>query len=691
MKVYKTDALRNIALVSHQGSGKTTLSEAFLFNTGVTNRLGEVQQGTTISDFEEEEIRRGLSLSTALIPIELDDLKFNFLDAPGYTDFQGEVKNALYVSDMALILLDASTGVQVGTEVYWGVCDEFNLPRMIVVSKADRDTARNPQALIDELHDIFHVRFVNLQLPIKENDILKGVVDLLSMQAWIGQDQTPTAIPAGMTSEVADARIALIEAAAEADDTLLEKYLDQGSLTNEEMIRGTRSALLKRTFVPVVYTSGTANIGAAALLNALKHLAPCPSDRMGMTSQLDGKEHLLKAQADDPLVVYVFKTSADPYVGKITYFRVISGILKGDSKFYNVTREQEERFGPLHVMRGKEQINVDTMLAGDIGVVAKLGHTNTGDTIVADKNHKVMVALPEFPRPVYAVSVRPASQADSAKMGPTLTRICDEDATLQWRQESATKETILEGMGDVHVDVAIKRAALLGTHLEIKVPKVPYRETITQPSSAEHRHKKQSGGAGQFAEVHLRLESLPDGSGFEFENEVVGGAISSSFMPSIEKGIRSVLETGVLAGYPVVDVKAVVHDGKMHPVDSKDIAFQIAGREGFKEAFMSGKPVLLEPIMRLRVVVPETDMGSAIGDLTSRRAHVLGTDSISGRVVITASAPLAEIQRYSNELRSFTQGRGVYTVEFDHYQQVPSQIAEQIIAQAKKEKMETED
>jgi elongation factor G len=336
-------------------------------------------------------------------------------------------------------------------------------------------------------------------------------------------------------------------------------------------------------------------------------------------------------------------------------------------------------------MRGKEQLPVDTMHAGDIGTVAKLGHATTGDTI-GDKGTPISVIPPEYPKPVYAVAVTPVTQADSAKMGPTLTRLCDEDATLQWHQEAATRESILEGMGDVHVDVAIKRAAHLGVGLATAVPNVPYRETITKTNTAQYRHKKQTGGAGQFAEVHLRLEPRERDSGFEFANEVFGGAISSSFMPSIEKGIKSVLENGVIAGYPVVDVKAVVYDGKMHPVDSKDIAFQVAGREGFKLAFNGAGPVLLEPVMKLRVVVPESDMGATIGDLTTRRAQVQGTETIGGRAVITATAPLAEVQRYSNDLRSFTQGRGVYSLEVSHYQQVPSHIAEQIVANHKKEK-----
>ncbi|MBN1312091.1 MAG: elongation factor G [Anaerolineae bacterium] len=690
MKVYTTDLLRNIALVSHQGAGKTSLVEAMLFNAGAVTRMGTVEQGTTVSDYDEEETKRGLSLSTSLIALEVKDLKLNILDTPGYTDFQGEVKSALHVVDLALMLVDASAGVEVGTEVYWGFADEFNLPRMAVVNKMDRDTVRRPQVLLDEMQNVLGGRFVALQLPMGEGGAFPGVIDLLTMKARIGADGAEADIPADLQDAADEARLALMEAAAEADDALLEKYFDVGELTDEEIWQGVRAGLLKRTFVPVVFASATGNTGVSVLTDLLVRIAPTPTEREPVKAQHAASgEQELTADDSGPLAVYIFKTMADPFVGKLTYFRIFSGMLKSDNRYFDHSKGEEERFGSLNSAQGKEQLPVDTMHAGDIGAVAKLSHATTGDTI-GDKGTPITVVQPEYPKPVYAVAVTPATQADSAKMGPVLTRLCDEDATLQWHQEAATRESILEGMGDVHVDVAIKRAAHLGVGLETAVPDVPYRETVTKSSSDQYRHKKQTGGAGQFAEVHLRVEPMERDTGFEFASEVFGGAISQSFMPSIEKGIKSVLESGVIAGYPVVDVKAVVYDGKMHPVDSKDIAFQIAGREGFKLAFKGAGPVLLEPVMKLRVTVPESDMGSAIGDLTTRRAQVQGTEAISGRAVITALAPLAEIQRYSNDLRSFTQGRGVYTLELSHYQQVPSHVAEQIVANRKKEKEEEE-
>jgi elongation factor G len=686
MKVYPTNSLRNVALVSHQGAGKTSLVEAMLFNAGVTNRMGDTTQGNTVSDFDEEEIRRGLSLATAQIPIETNGLKLNMLDTPGYTDFQGEVKDAIFVSDLVCILIESTAGIEVGTELYWGFAEEYNIPRMVVITKYDREMARQPQALTDELHSIFGARFVPLQLPIGSGQTFTGVIDLLSMKARMGKDGTVQDIP-GEYKDAADAaRTALMEAAAEADDSLLEKYFDTLELSEEEIWQGIQGGLAKGTFVPVVFTAGIGNVGVSVLTELISKIAPEPTNREFAAEAASG-EQKLKVQDNGPLALYVFKTTADPYIGRLTYFRVISGTLKGDSRYINHSRGEEERFGPLLVMRGKEQIQVEALHAGDIGAVAKLTHTVTGDSL-GDKSSGLKAIAPSFPKPVYIVAVTPVAQADSVKMGPTLTRLCDEDPTLQWHTEPATHEVVIEGMGDVHVDVAIRRAAQLGVHLDTAVPKVPYRETVTKSASGQYRHKKQSGGSGQFGEVHLRIEPLPSGSGFEYANEVFGGAISQQYIPSIEKGIRQILDTGVIAGYPVVDVKAVVVDGKMHPVDSKDVAFQIAGREAFKLAFKDGTPVLQEPIMTLKVTVPDANIGDVIGDLTSRRGHVVGTDAMAGRAVVTATVPLSEILRYSNDLRSFTQGRGVYTVEFSHYASVPSHIASEIISKSKKHELE---
>lgn len=686
MKVYETSAVRNIALVSHQGSGKTSLAEALLFNSGATNRLGSVMEGTTVSDFDEDEINRQMSLYTSVVPVEMSGLKLNFLDTPGYTDFQGDVINSLKVSELALLLVDASSGVEVGTELYWEFADKFGLPRMIVVNKMDRDNIQL-DAVHEAIRKSFDTRLAPIQYPVFVDDVFQGVVDLITMKYFRGEGAEDT-YPPEVEDAVQAARLELMEKAAEANDALMEKYFDAGELTDEDMCQGIKLGLLDYSFVPVVYTAATANIGVRALANLLLELAPAPAGHEPFNAK-DSAGAVVELSADDsgPLALYVFKTMVDPYVGQLTYFRVISGELKGDNRYQNHSVEEEERFGPLFVMQGKEQLQVDTLHAGDIGAVAKLTHTTTCDTIGV-KGKAILVDIPEFPKPVYAVAVTPQTQADSAKMGPTLTRVADEDPTLFWRQEPATNETVMEGMGDVHIAVAIKRAASLGTNLDVHVPKVPYQETITKVGEASHRHKKQSGGAGQFGEVHLRLEPQPRGEGFEFANEVFGGAISQSFIPSIEKGIKQVMEQGVVAGYPFVDVRAVVTDGKEHPVDSKDIAFQIAGREAFKKAVQAAGPALLEPIVMLNVMIPESSMGDVIGDLSSRRGQVQGTEAVGNKYVVKVLIPLAEVQRYSNDLRSITGGRGVYTLDFSHYEVVPGNIAEEIIAAAQLEEEE---
>ena len=659
------------------------LCEAFLHFTGATTRLGSINDGTTVSDFEEEEIRRGISLSTAVIPVEYKDVKLNFLDTPGYTDFIGEVISALRVADSAVTVVDAVSGVEVGTEVAWNYAAEFDLPRFFVINKMDRDNA-NFQKVLAALKDLPDARPLVLQLPWGEQSAFQGVIDLLSMKAYKGNGTEMVDIPAEFADAAEEARMELIEAAAEGDDELLMKYLDGEELTPAEILNGLKGAVWSGAYHPVLVSAAAAEIGIASLLDVLSALAPSPADRPPATAQgVDGEEEL-PASDSGPLAVYVWKTTADPFVGKITYFRVYSGVVTSDSRLWNQNKGVEERFGTVSVMRGKEQISMKTIHAGDIASVPKLSETATGDTL-CDKTHPLTLPVPTYPNALYRVAVFPKSQSDSAKISPTLTRLCEEDMTLSWYQEPSTNQTILQGMGGQHIDVAIRKAEKkFQTSLSVDIPKVPYQETITRKASAQYRHKKQTGGAGQFAEVHMRLEPNPD-SDYEFSWEVFGGAISSSFQPSIEKGIRNVMKTGVVAGYPVVNVKAAVYDGKEHPVDSKPVAFEIASREAFKAAFREAGPVLMEPIYNLRIVVPEENMGDVLGDLNSRRARVQGMDSEKGRSVITAQVPLAEVQRYTTDLRSITGGRGVFTMEFSHYERVPSHIAQEVIEARKKE------
>jgi elongation factor G len=685
MKEYKTQNIRNIALISHSSAGKTMLAEAFLHFTGVTTRLGRIEDGTTVSDFEEEEIRRGISLSTSVIPIEYKDHKINFLDTPGYTDFVGEVISALRVSDGAAVVVDAVSGAEVGTDIAWSYCDDFNLPRLVIINKMNRDNADFNKAMAS-VQALSEVRLIPLQLPWGEKADFKGVLDLLTMKAYPGSGKTAEDIPAEYRDAVEEARMELIEAAAEGEDELLMKYLEGEELTADEIISGLRSIVQIGSFVPVLVASGTAEIGMAPILEAVIQLMPSPADRPAVVAQgVSGEEELI-ASDNGPLAAYVWKTTADPFVGKITFFRVYSGAINADSRVWNQNKETEERLGGIAVTRGNEQIPVKVVHSGDIASVPKLSDTSTSHTL-CDKGHPLSLPVPDYPHALYRVAVFPESQADSAKISPTLTRICEEDMTLGWEQVRATKQTILQGMGDQHIDVAIRKAqSKFQTNLKTAEPKVPYQETITGKGDAQYRHKKQTGGAGQFADVTMAVS--PSEEDYEFSWDVFGGSISNNFQPAIEKGIKGVMRDGVLAGYPVHNVKISVYDGKEHPVDSKPVAFEVAAREGFKLAFKQASPVMLEPIMNVKVIVPESNMGDILGDLNTRRARVQGMDNEKGKSIVTAHVPLAEMQRYTTDLRSMTGGRGLFTMEFLKYETVPSHLAQDIIAAAQKEKEE---
>jgi elongation factor G len=686
MKVYKTEAIRNVALIGHGSAGKTSLSEAMLYDTGAITRLGKVEEGSTVSDFEDEEVRRSISLNMSIIPCELRGHKVNVIDTPGYLDLMGEVKNALRVVDGALVVTDAVSGVEVGTELVWGYADENNLPRMVVVNKMDRDNASLESAL-NSLANAFDLNFIPLVLPIGKEQSLSGVYDLISQKARLGAKGDAGDAPADVLDAAAEWREKLVESAAEGDDELIMKYFEDEELTEEEIRRGLRSAMRAGTLVPVYFVSSTANIGIVPLLETIIDIFPSPADGNPYQAQgVEGTEEL-GADSSGPLAALVFKTSTDQY-GKRSFLRVISGALESDTRATNANKNEEERLGQLYVMRGKEATAVERLEAGDIGSVVKLGNTDTGDTL-CDRGHPLTLELATYPTAVYEVAVQPRTQADQAKLATALSRLCGEDPTLSWRMDPITKETILAGMGDVHIDVAVKRAeGRFGTHIDTAIPKVPYQETITKTFGTQYRHKKQTGGAGQFAEVHLRVEPRERGEGFQYVNEVFGGRISQSFIPSIEKGIKQVMLQGVIAGYPVVDVKAAVYDGKEHPVDSKDIAFQIAGREVFKLAVQGAGPVLLEPIYNVAVTIPAENMGDAIGDLNTRRARVQGMDQEGTKGVIRAQVPLAEIQRYATDLRSFTGGRGYYTLEFSHYEPVPTHLMAEVIEKSKRDRDE---
>lgn len=681
MKAYQTENIRNVALVGHQSCGKTSLVEALLYSTGATTRMGHISEKNMVSDWDDEERERGLSLSTSLAPVEFNDVKINIMDTPGFTDFQGELKNAILVADSVVVVVDAVSGVEVGTELAWEYARASEQPVIVVINKMDRENA-NFEQVLEQLQSQFEdYKFIPVMLPIGGEGDFKGVGNALTQRAYYAEGSTPADLPAEYADALEEANMELMEAAAEADDELLEKYFEEETLSFDEIRQGmrlaSRSPELKT--VPVFAASATENIGTVPLMEALVAYASSPAERRVNIMRGDEGEVLQPPQSDDdPLAAYVFKTLNDRYVGTLNYFRIFSGTISSDGRNLNGNSGAEERFNSLFVMRGKEQLPVDKLHAGDIGVVAKLTNTKTGDTFV-DSDVGIRVAKPDFPAPLYMLAVAPRAQADSAKMGPTLSSLCDSDPTLRWRQDGDTRQTVLEGMGQIHLEVTLKRAESLGVNIDTDMPKVPYRETITSNAEASYTHKKQTGGAGQYGRVDLKVEPTPEG--FEFESSVFGGAISQQFVASTEKGIRAVLPEGVIAGYPVERVKTTVFDGKEHPVDSKDIAFQIAGREAFRDAFRKAKPVLLEPIMDVKITVPETMMGDVMSDLNTRRGRVQGMDTIGFKSVVTAEVPLAEMLRYGNDLRSMSGGRGIYTMDFNRYDRVPAYVQDEIIAE----------
>lgn len=677
MKVYETDRIKNVAIVGHSGSGKTTMIERLLFQTGATNRMGSVSQGTTLMDFEEEEVSRQSSITTSAAFFERNGVKVNLLDTPGYIDFVGEVNSALHVSEGALVLVEALSGVEVGTEMAWQRINARNMPRVIVINRMDRENVRVRRAL-ENIEENLGGNLVHMQIPLGEGPDFRGVIDLLAMECRLGDDDRREPIPPELEEEAAAARLAVVEAAALGDDVLMEKYFEEDFLSDEDVVRGLRLAMLQGEITPVLYSAPEKGIAVLPVLGALTRLMPSPNEvdpQMAVRPDDDMVE--VVAASDGPLAAFVFKNRDDQY-GKTSYIRVYSGTLKSDSKVLDIQSGEEVRVGSLQLLRGKDQVNIGQLNAGDIGAVVKLGDVRSYTTL-CDPTEQVTLPPVDQPSPIVQIAIHPKTQADVAKMSDTLNRLVGEDPTLKWYSELATKETILSGMGTAHLEIAVKKAASkFGLNLETSTPKIPYRETITSESKAEYTHKKQSGGAGQYARVFLRLETLEDDADFEFDSEIFGGAISGPFVTATEKGCRAVLDSGPVAGYPVTGVKAVVYDGKEHPVDSKEIAFQTAGREAFRKAMLEAKPVLLEPIYSVEVTVPESNMGDILGDMNTRRARVQGMETVGAKSVIQAEVPLAEMMRYSADLRSMTGGRGVYSMEFSHYGRVPNHLQKSV-------------
>ena len=685
MQSFGLENIRNFCLLSHNGAGKTSLVEAILFDTKTINRLGKADDGTTTSDYDPDEIKRKISINLTLLPCQWQDTKFNVIDTPGYSDFVGEVKAAIRVCDGAVITICAASGIEVGSEQVWAYSQEADLPRLIFVNKMDRENA-DFYRTVEELQSKFSSKCLPVQLPVGAQSDFQGVVDLLTMKSYTGSPVEEADIPSSLQDQASSFREKLVEAVAEIDDTLLEKYLGGEELSLEELTEGLRQATLSGKIVPVLVGSALQNIGVMPLLEAVYKYLPSPGERDVVVLGDSGNREAVTPGEGAPLAALVFKTSADPYVGKLTYFRAYNGVIESNSQVWNATQNEVERIGQLYILRGKTQEPVAQLRAGDMGAVAKLSVTSTGDTL-SSRDKPLKIAPISFPVPIFSKAVYPKSKADLDKLGSALTRLAEEDPTIQVRKDADTGETVMSGLGETQLDVAAeKMQRKFGVNVEMSTPKVPYKETITVSAKAEYKHKKQTGGHGQYGHVLLELEPLPRGSSCEFVDKIVGGAIPRNYIPSVEKGVNEALHEGVMAGYPVADIKMTLYDGSFHAVDSSDICFKIAGAQALKKGLTQGQPTLLEPIMDLRVIVPDDYTGDIIGDLNSKRARVLAMNPEDGTNVIDAQVPLAEILRYAIDLKSITQGRATYTATFSHYEEAPLHVAQKVTAEKQAEK-----
>ena len=668
--------IRNVALLSHSGAGKTSLCEAALFNTKAVTRQGRIEDGNTVSDYEPEEIKRSGSIQTTLIAINADGCKINYLDTPGYDDFQGEVVSALRVVEGAVILVDATSGVDVGTERSWTMCESGGLPRIIVVNKMDRENADFDRNVAD-IQATFGRQCVPFQIPIGQAESFSGVVNVADPNADV---------PAELADEAESARERLIEAAAESDDELADRYLGGEELTAEEIEAALRSAVLQGDLVPILAVSATANIGVDEVMAMTRSYLPSPVDgvKPALTKANSDDEVTFEADPNAPLAAFVFKTTADPFVGKLSLFRVFQGSIKSNSEVWDANQGQSERVGQLYLPKGKNQENLSEIAAGDIGAVGKLSSTITSDTLCTRDNQVTFEPI-KMPVGYYRVAVSPASKADLDKMSLALNRIVEEDPSLHMSRNASTSETLITGLGEAQIDVAIdKIKRKFGADLRVKLPRVPYRETITRTTQTEYRHKKQSGGHGQFGHVALRLEPMDRDQGFLFGNEVVGGRVPREYIPSVEKGVVKALDEGALAGFPLVDLKAVLYDGSFHSVDSSGMSFEIASVQALKKGVSEASPILLEPVMRLSVTVPDAYTGEVMSDLNGKRGRILGMNPQDRVTVIDAEVPQSELLRYAQDLRSLTQGRGSYSMEYDHYDPVPANLEPKVIEEARR-------
>ena len=687
MKQYRTDEIRNIAIIAHSGAGKTSLVEAMLFNGGAIERMGTVDSGNSVADYAADEIERRTTLNCSVCIAEWEGHKLNLIDTPGAEDFYGDLHSVLRVVDAVIVVVDATTGVEGGTEKVWEVADKYELPRLVFINKMDKENANFEDALAS-VEEILETRAVPIQLPIGQEDQFAGVVDVIQMAAYLEPDGNKRAakaeIPAELEAEAEETREALVEVAAESDDELIEKFFE-GELTDEEIQNGLQLGILQNQFTPVLCGAALSNVGVQQLMDVLVTGCPSPVD-VGPVASVEDEAETRDPSSEAPMSALVFKSIADPFAGQLSFFRVYSGILKGDTQVSNSTRGQVERLGKTVFMNGKDAMSTPQVEAGDIGAITKLAATQTGDTL-CDRDAQIQLAGVEFPNSVISYAIRPTREGDDEKLMTSLTRMSEEDPAFRIERNDVTKQLLVSGLGDLHLTINRERMKdKFGVETAVSPPKVPYRETIRRNvQSINGRHKRQSGGRGQFGDVWINIGPLQRGEGFEFVNNIVGGSIPRNYIPAVEKGIRERMDRGLLAGYPVVDIQIDLYDGKHHPVDSSDMAFQIAGSMAFAAAAEQANPGLLEPIMNVEITVPEQFMGSIIGDLNGRRGQVMGVEQIGRKQVIQANVPLSEMLRYSIDLKSMTSARGNFTMEFSHYEVAPDDVAQKVIAESKAE------
>ena len=698
MKVYEGANIRNVVMMGHGHAGKTSLVSAMLYTAGATQRLGRVDDGTAPTDYDDEEIARKMSIGSGLAYVEWGKTKINVVDTPGFSMFVHEAKMVLPVVEAAIVVVDGVAGVEVVTQRIWSYCEEFQTPRLIVASRMDRERA-DAERVLESLTRVFGRTVIPLELPIGREKNLSGVVDLVRMKAYTYElggngKGKETEIPANLKDQAQEAHEKLVEMIAEGNDTLMEEFFDKGTIPEEDLIPALHDAIREDRIFPVIFSSGLGNIGADRVMDFIVDYTPAPTERESVQGEVtsgNGEPPGRKVADSEPTSLYVFKTVSDPFAGRISYFKAFSGVVKNDAVLQNFTRGSQEKLAHISIMQGKTAVPVPELHAGDIGAVAKLRETLTGDTL-GDKSAPIRYPKVSLPEPAITFAIEPKSRADEDKLGVGIHKLMEEDAMLRFFRDAQTKEFLIAGTGQQHIEVAVaKMKKRYHTEVNLKAPKVPYRETIRGRADVQGRHKKQTGGHGQYGDCKIKMEPLPRGGEFEFVNDIFGGAIPKNFIPAVEKGIKDAAARGYLAGFPMTDFKVILYDGSYHDVDSNDLSFQMAGRIAFKKAMEQAKPTLLEPVMGVEITVPDEFAGTIMGDLNSRRGRIQGMDNKGGNTVVKAEVPMAEMLTYGADLTSMTQGRGSFNMDMHHYDVVPSQLQEKIIDKAKAERGEVKD